>query len=118
MSVTGMVLGIVGFVFSFIPCVGWVLGVILGILGCIFSAVGIAQASKTGEGKGMGVTGLVLSILAIIWAPLLWIVFWGSLVGSVNSAIKEIEKNQPRSQPPSKAPFPPGPPTKGPGGPR
>jgi GYF domain 2 len=70
-AVAGMVLGIVGFVCSFMPCFGWVFGVILGVLGVIFSAVGLAQATR--QGKGMAVTGLVLSLLAIISGPVFYV---------------------------------------------
>lgn len=76
MAVARMVLGIIGFVLSFLPCMGWLFGVLLGILGAIFSSIGIAQASKTGQGKGMAVTGLVLSILAIIWGPLFYFILF------------------------------------------
>lgn len=73
MAVAGMVLGIVGFVLSFIPCLGWFLGVVLGILGAIFSGIGMANAANTHQGKGMAIAGLVLSILAILWIPLFWL---------------------------------------------
>lgn len=81
MAVTGMVLGIVGFVFAFIPCLGW-FGMILGILGTIFSGIGLAHASRTKQGKSMAVSGLVLSILAIIWWPLWAFVLLASLAGA------------------------------------
>lgn len=82
MAVAGMVLGILALVFGFIPCFGWVFGILLGILGTIFSGVGLGQASKAGHGKGMAVTGLVLSILAIIWAPLFYFLVLAALAGA------------------------------------
>jgi hypothetical protein len=69
MAVTGMVLGIVGFVFAFIPCIGWI-ALLLGIIGILFSGIGLGYASRTQQGKGLAVSGLVLSLLAIIWWPL------------------------------------------------
>jgi hypothetical protein len=83
MAVAGMVLGIIGFVFSFIPC-AWVLGMLLGIKGVIFSGIGLGHAAKVGQGKGMAVTGLIMSILAIIWAPI-WIFLLMALLFSVNN---------------------------------
>jgi predicted Zn finger-like uncharacterized protein len=74
MAVTGMVLGIVGFVIGFVPCFGWV-GFILGILGCVFASIGLAAAVRTGTGKGMAVAGLVLSILSVVWIPLWLLIF-------------------------------------------
>jgi len=76
MAVAGMVLGLVGFLLGFIPCLGWIFGIILGTLGAVFS--GIAMASSH-EGKGMAVAGLVLSILAIIWCPLAYFLILASL---------------------------------------
>jgi hypothetical protein len=69
MAVAGLVLGIVSFVISFIPCVG-LLAILPAILGIIFSIIGISKAKTTGQGKGMAIAGLILSILAIAWVPI------------------------------------------------
>lgn len=61
LAVTGMVLGIVGIVFFWLPIFGW----ILAILAIIFGGVGIARANKGASGKGMAVAGLVLGIVSI-----------------------------------------------------
>ncbi|MFM7022309.1 MAG: DUF4190 domain-containing protein [Flavobacteriales bacterium] len=64
LGITALVVGIVGLIVSFIPCVGaW--GIVPGILGVVFGAVSLAQASKGNGAKGLGVAGLVLSILAV-----------------------------------------------------
>ena len=77
MAVTGLVLGIIGSVFS-LTCVGWFLGVLLGILAAIFSGIGLANAAKTQQGKGMAIAGLVLSIVAILM-PFFWFVIFSAL---------------------------------------
>ena len=78
MAVAGMVCGILAFFFSFIPCVGWFISLILSVLGIIFSGVGLAQAQKSGgHGKGMAITGLVMSILPLLWIPLFIVIIGG-----------------------------------------
>src|ERR1700730_6376284 len=62
LGITGMVLGILGFVLTFIPFFGWLMGVLLGVLGVIFSGIGLGLTSKSGSGKGISISGLVLSI--------------------------------------------------------
>lgn len=60
--VAGMVLGIVALVFSFIPFVG-----LVGILGLILSVVGMRRArNENRAGYGMGVAGLVCSIISLV----------------------------------------------------
>jgi hypothetical protein len=70
MAVAGLVFGILAIVIAFVPCIG-ILAIIPAILGIIFSIVGLVKSRKTGQGKGMAVAGLILSILAIIWVPVL-----------------------------------------------
>lgn len=76
MAVAGLVLGIMAIVISFIPCIG-LLAIMPAILGIIFSVVGLSQAKKTGQGKGMAIAGLVLSLLAIAWIPIFILLIMG-----------------------------------------
>ena len=62
LAVAGLVLGILGLVFCFVPFFGWV----LAILGIIFGAVGISKANKVGRGKGMAIAGLVCGALGLL----------------------------------------------------
>lgn len=63
LAVAGLVLGILGVVFLWIPVLGW----ILALLGLIFGAIGNGKANKIGgKGKGMAMAGLVLGILGLI----------------------------------------------------
>ncbi|MCI0682968.1 MAG: hypothetical protein L0Y71_12770 [Gemmataceae bacterium] len=95
LAIAGMVLGIVGFLTVFIPCVGWVLAIILGIVGATLSGIGLGTASKYGSGKGMAIAGLVLSILAIIWVPIWIFIIVGSTVNAVNQAIQQAKNQRP-----------------------
>ncbi|MEV4435114.1 DUF4190 domain-containing protein [Streptomyces sp. NPDC049555] len=81
MGTAGLVLGIIGVVFS-LTFVFWFLGVILGILAIIFGAVGRHKATK-GEAtnKGAATAGLVCGIVATVLLPLLGVLFAASLFG-------------------------------------
>jgi hypothetical protein len=63
LAVAGMVLGIIGLVFCWVPVLGW----ILALLGLIFGAVGNGKANKIGgKGKGMALAGLIMGVLGLI----------------------------------------------------
>ena len=82
-AVTGLVLGILGVIFAFVPFLGVVLGVGLGVLAAIFGAVGLSRAKDPYRGgKGMAIAGLVLGIIAIVLSLL-----QGALLGAVGSSI-------------------------------
>jgi hypothetical protein len=91
LAIAGMVLGIVGFIAVFIPCIGWVLAIALGIIGATLSGIGLGTASKRGAAKGMAITGLVLSIIAIIWVPI-WIFIVGTMMfRGLNDAAQQLQ---------------------------
>ena len=70
MAVAGLVLGIIGLVFCWIPVLGW----ILALLGLIFGAVGNSKANRIGgKGKGMAMAGLVLGLIGLILGVALFI---------------------------------------------
>jgi hypothetical protein len=78
-AVGGMVTGIIGLVFGWVPIVGFILGAIAVIL----SGVGIRNAnSKNATGRGMAVAGLVCGILAVIFG-----IFWIAVVGAAGAAV-------------------------------
>lgn len=83
MSVTAMILGIVGLVFVWAPFIGF----ICSILGIIFGGVGISQTKKNPNlsGRGMAIAGLVCGILGIvIWVILAAVI---GLLGIFSSTI-------------------------------
>ena len=61
-GIISLILGIIAFIFSFIPCLG-TFAVIPGILGIILGIVGFVMANKVNGGKGMVIAGIILSIL-------------------------------------------------------
>lgn len=98
LAIAGMVLGIVGFLLGFIPCFGWVFGIVVGIIGATLSGIGLGTASKQGAAKGMAITGLILSIIAIIWGPVWFFIIWGMMLHNVGDAVQQMQvaaaKNQ------------------------
>jgi hypothetical protein len=70
LAVAGLVLGIIGLVFCFVPVFGWV----LAILGIIFGAVGISKANKVGRGKGLAIAGLICGVLGLLIGVAIFIV--------------------------------------------
>lgn len=82
MAIAGLVLGIVGIVFTFIPGVS-IVGLIAAIVGLILS---ILARKRDPERRGMATAGLVLSIIAIvIWVIVL--IACGAIFGAVASAV-------------------------------
>jgi hypothetical protein len=70
MALTGLILGIVAITFGLCCCYG----IPFNILGIVFSLVGLAQIKKNPDletGKGLAITGLILSILSIVLVAIL-----------------------------------------------
>ena len=83
MSVTAMILGIVGLVFIWAPFVGF----ICSLLGIIFGGVGMSQTRKNPNlsGRGMAIAGLVCGIIGVV----LWVILVAfiGLLGVFSSSI-------------------------------
>lgn len=59
-ATTGFVFTMIGMFLGWIPVLGW----IIWLLGLIFSIVGIAvSGSRGGTGRGLAITGLILSLI-------------------------------------------------------
>lgn len=84
MGIASMVLGILGLLLSFVPCVG-MYGLVFTVPGIIFGALGIKKAAKAGTGKGMAIAGLVMGIVGTAIA-----IYWCMCVGAVASSANEV----------------------------
>lgn len=62
LAIAGMILGIVG---TLTFCL-WCLSIPLGVVGMVLSIMGIRRHGQTGTGRGMAITGVVLSGLALL----------------------------------------------------
>ncbi len=65
MGIAGLVLGILGIIFSFIPGINW-LGIILAVVGLILSIVALVTSKRNGQSNGPAVAGIVLCAISII----------------------------------------------------
>jgi hypothetical protein len=77
MALTGMILGILSVV-TVVPCC-CCYGMPFNILGLIFSIIGLIQINTNPErytGKGIAITGIVLSLISLFFA-VLWLIFFG-----------------------------------------
>ena len=85
LAVAGLVLGIVGFLLSFIPLMNMG-SIIMGILGIVLAAAGLVGINKgRAQGKGIAIAGLVLGILALVVV----FVMYGSIGAAADKAAKE-----------------------------
>ena len=100
MAVASLVLGIVGLVISFIPCLGSY-GLLLTLPGVVLGAIGLSSAAKKNAPKGLAIAGLVCSIIGSVIAGYQCYVlnkatdaatdFANKLNESMNQASKEAE---------------------------
>lgn len=76
MAISGMVTGIVGLVFSVIPCF-WLFGLPLDVVAMILSGVALqgAKAGKSG-GRNMALAGLICSIVGV-GILVVWLLVFG-----------------------------------------
>lgn len=70
LAIAGMILGIVGIVFAILN--GWfsVIGLPVAIVGLVLSVVGGKKLKAAGLPNGIGVAGLVLGIIAVVFATI------------------------------------------------
>ncbi|GLX22680.1 DUF4190 domain-containing protein [Streptomyces lavendulae] len=61
LAVAAVLLGVIGWITSVV-----LIGGLLGVIGLVLGVVALRKAGRTGTGRGMSVTGLVTSCLAIV----------------------------------------------------
>jgi Domain of unknown function (DUF4190) len=83
LSISAMILGILGLVFVWAPFLGFV----LGILGIIFGGIGMGQTRRDLNlgGRGMAIAGLVCGIIGVAIWIILVALFGIALVFSSNT---------------------------------
>ena len=84
MGIASLVLGIITAIICWIPCFSW-FAVLPAIVGIVLGACAIKVAKKNnGQGKGIAVAGLVLSIIALIIA-IIWIIICAAAAASTTT---------------------------------
>ena len=85
MSIAGMILGIVGLLFSF-TCLWWI-GIILAIVGVCLSAVGMKSTDE--DSRGMAIAGLATSISAVL-ISIIWIIIYSLIFAPAYAAYDSV----------------------------
>lgn len=85
LATAGFVLGLLGFLGSWIPVVN-VVGIILGVLGAILAAVGLAKSKRVRAGKGLAIAGVVLGGLALVIGVVVNVAFVNAVDDAVDDA--------------------------------
>ena len=78
MGVASLVLGILSLVFCWLPVLSW----LLGLIGLILGAVGIGVNKKKGKPIGCAIAGLVMSIIGVVGATIIWILFAAAIAAA------------------------------------
>jgi hypothetical protein len=79
-AATGLFLGSLAFVFSFIPFFGWFIAALLALFGIVFSGFALVRALKTKRGQGKAIAGILTSVLALLWMPLFGILIIPTII--------------------------------------
>ena len=90
LGIAGLVLGIIGTLVSFIPCIG-TLAFLVGGIGVVLSAVGYSQARKNNGAKGLTLAGLILSIVGIVIAGI-WLYALNRASGGLTDAYENTQR--------------------------
>ena len=81
-GVASLIIGLIAFLFSFIPCVG-IIAIFIGIAAIVFGAVSITKANVVKGPKGLGIAGVSLGTVALL-VQLLWVMFFVNLGNQAN----------------------------------
>lgn len=90
-GIIGFVLSIFALVFSFIPCVGYY-AIVPGILSFIFSLIATIQLKRRGEGAGLFIAGIIISLLAIVIGLVQYFVFKDAIQAAKRQE-EEVDKS-------------------------
>jgi hypothetical protein len=63
LALTGLIVGGVGLLLSFIPIINN-FAFVLALVGLVLAIIGLARWRKVGSGKGLGIAGIIVSVLA------------------------------------------------------
>lgn len=78
LAIASMVLGII----SVVCCCAWYIAIPVAIIGLVLGCISLKKISEgVADGKGMAMTGLVLSVVGIV-AGIIWAIVGVSLIAS------------------------------------
>jgi tRNA_anti-like len=95
LGIAALVIGLVGLIIGLVPCVGWFVGVPLGAIGLLLGLIALATAGSA-TGKGLPVTGTIISVLAIVlswYSTHIWVMLGiGAAEGAAKAAQDALKK--------------------------
>ena len=93
LGIAGMVLGIVGLVCAFIPCMEfW--AILLCIVGIILSAISLSKAKKVNAPKGTAKAGLVTSIIGSVIAVVKYVILITAIASGASAFGDVLQNNE------------------------
>ena len=79
-AIAGLVLGILAIVF----CWTSILDIVPVVLGLVFGILGLSEAKRTGSGRGMAMTGVVLAVVGALLATVVTVVIYQRIEPCLN----------------------------------
>ena len=93
LGIAGMILGIVGLVCAFIPCMEfW--AILLCIVGIILSAISLSKAKKVNAPKGTAKAGLVTSIIGSVIAVVKYVILITAIASGASAFGDVLQNNE------------------------
>lgn len=93
LGIAGMILGIVGLICAFIPCMEfW--AILLCIVGIILSAISLSKAKKANAPKGPAKAGLVTSIIGTVIAVVKYVILVTALASGASAFGDALQNNE------------------------
>ena len=93
LGIAGMILGIVGLVCAFIPCMEfW--AILLCIVGIILSGISLSKAKKANAPKGNAKAGLVTSIIGAVVAVVKYVILITAIASGASAFGDVLQNNE------------------------
>ena len=90
MGIASLILGIISGIVGFIPFCG-ILAVLPAVIGLILGIVFVVQKSKAKEPKGIGIAGIILSVLSILFIIVWNLIFVGILAATAEDTLTNLD---------------------------
>jgi hypothetical protein len=89
LGIVGIILGIIAFIISLLPCIG-IIAIVPGIIAIVLSAISLDQARRENGAKSLGYAALTISIIATLIATA-WLFFTGGLAYFANKIENRVK---------------------------
>jgi hypothetical protein len=93
LGILSLVLGVIGVVISFFPCVGWFVALPFALVGLILGFIGLFVARGYNQGIGLPIAGTSFSGLAVLICAA-WVVLFGLIGFRASQEAKRLEQER------------------------